>query len=155
MSITGSVSSSSERILLSLWEKSRSRRCNFFPWDKGQCPHGALFHAVPVCCKCFQQCRIAGTSRVGTFGSYPTLLEALATRTLGQRGTMIHGDTVPCPRSKVASSEPTLTDAECGLSLRAYNAASVKSLLQCIIYECTYAFICIYIYDYNIIYAPY
>ena len=27
----------------------------------------------------FQQCRIAGTSRVGTLGSYPTLLEALVT----------------------------------------------------------------------------
>ena len=36
-----------------------SRRCNFSPCDKGQCPHGALFHAVPWCWKCFQQCRIA------------------------------------------------------------------------------------------------
>ena len=40
----------------------------------GQCPHGALFHAVPGCCKCFQQCRIAPKCP-----SYPTLLEALAT----------------------------------------------------------------------------
>ena len=35
------------------------------PWDKGQCPHGALLHA--------------GTARLVTLGSYPTLLEALAT----------------------------------------------------------------------------
>ena len=49
------------------------------PWDKGQCPHGALSHAVPGCCKCFQQCRIAGTARLGTLVSYPTLLETLAT----------------------------------------------------------------------------
>ena len=60
-------------------DKGRSRRCNFTPWDKGQCPHGALFHAVPLCCKCFQQCQIAGIARVGTLVSYPTLLEALAT----------------------------------------------------------------------------
>ena len=42
--------------------KGRSRRCNFAPWDKGQCPHGALFHAAPGCCKSFRQRRIAGTA---------------------------------------------------------------------------------------------
>ena len=51
----------------------------FAPWDKRECPHGALFHAVPGCCKCFQQSWIAGTARVGTLGSSLTLLEALAT----------------------------------------------------------------------------
>ena len=48
-------------------------------WNKGQCPHGLLFQAVPGCCKCFQQCRIAGTARLGTLLSYQILLEALAT----------------------------------------------------------------------------
>ena len=58
--------------------KGLSRCCNFAPWDKGQSPHGALFHAAPGCYKCFQQCRIAGSARVGTLGSYLTLLEAFA-----------------------------------------------------------------------------
>ena len=65
--------------ILYLLVNGRSTRCNFSPWDKGQCPHGTLFHAVPGCCKCFQQCRVAGTARVGILGSYPTLLEAFAT----------------------------------------------------------------------------
>ena len=79
--------------------KGWSRRCNFPPWDKGQCPHGTLLHAVPGYCKCFQQCQIAGSARVGTLGSYLTLLETFATP-MGQRGTMLHGDTVPCPKEK-------------------------------------------------------
>ena len=52
---------------------------HFAPWDKGQCPHGALFHAVPGCCKGFQQCRIAPKYPNSRSPSYPTLLEALAT----------------------------------------------------------------------------
>ena len=51
------------------YPKGQSRRCNFAPWDRGQCPHGALFHAVPGCCECFQQCRVAGTARLGHLGA--------------------------------------------------------------------------------------
>ena len=42
-----------------LLSKGPATRWDFAPWNKGQCPHGALLHAVSGCCKCFQQCRIA------------------------------------------------------------------------------------------------
>ena len=71
-----------------------------FLLDKGQCSHGALFHAVPGCCKCSQQCRIAGIARVGTLVSYQTLLKPCTCNTLGQCGTMLHGDTVPSPKEQ-------------------------------------------------------
>ena len=45
---------------------SPSWRCNFAPWIKGNCPHVALLHAVSVCCKCCQQCRIAQIARAGS-----------------------------------------------------------------------------------------
>ena len=80
--------------------QGRSRRCIFASWDKGQCPHGALFHAVPGCCKCFQQCRIAGTARVGTLGSYQIDTIGSTSNTQGQRGTMLHEDTVPCRKEQ-------------------------------------------------------
>ena len=51
--------------------KGRSRRCNFAPWDRGQCPNGPLFHAVPGCCKCFQQCQIAPKFPNSRSPSYP------------------------------------------------------------------------------------
>ena len=93
------------------FHKGRSRRCNFSPWDKGQCPHGALFHAVPGCCKCFQQCRVARTARLGTLGSYPTLLEALATPWDSVEQCSMR--TLPLvPSSKVASCGPTLIELE-------------------------------------------
>ena len=64
--------------------------------------HGALFNAVPVCCKCCQQCLIAGTVRVKTqLGSIRHCWKhGLAINTLGQRGTMLHGNTVPCPKEQ-------------------------------------------------------
>ena len=87
--------------------KGRSRRCNFALWDMGQCPHGALLHAVPGCCKCFQQCRIAPKCPNSRSPSYPTLLEALATPWDSVQqcsvGTLSH-----VPKSKVASSGPTI-----------------------------------------------
>ena len=49
--------------------KGPSRRCNFAHWDKGQCPHGPLFHAVSGRCKCFQQCRLAGLRYLGHLGA--------------------------------------------------------------------------------------
>ena len=79
--------------------KGRSRRCNFPPWDKGQCPHGALFHAVSGCCKCFQQCRIALKCPNSRSPSYPTLLEVLSTPwdRVGQNAPWGH-----CPLSQGA-----------------------------------------------------
>ena len=59
------------------YTKARSRRCNIAHWDKGQCPHGALFHAVPGCCMCFQQCRVARKCPNSRSPSNPILLEAL------------------------------------------------------------------------------
>ena len=87
--------------------KGRSRRCNFALWDKGQCPHGALFHAVPGCCKCFQQCRIAPKCLDSRSPSYPTLLEALATPWDSVEQCSM-GTLSLVPKSKVASSGPTL-----------------------------------------------
>ena len=85
-----------------MFSKGRSRRWNFFPWDKGQCPQGALFHAVPGCCNCFQQCRVAPKCP-----SYPTLLEALATPwDSGDQCSL--GTLSLVPRKKVPSSGPTL-----------------------------------------------
>ena len=83
--------------------EGRSRRCNFTPWDKGQCPHGALFHAVPGCCKCFQQCRIAPKCSNSRSPSYPTLLEALATPWHSVEQCSM-GTLSLDPSSKVASS---------------------------------------------------
>ena len=98
----------------------RSRRCNFAPCDKGQCPHGALFHAVPECCKCFQRCRITGTAKVGTRGSYPTLLEALGTPWDSvEQSSMVTLSLVQ--RNKVASSDPTF---------RRWKAQSLKGRLD-------------------------
>ena len=77
-------------------------------WDKGQCPHGALFHAVPGCCKCFQQCQIARTARVGTIVSYPTLLKALATPWESVEQCSM-GTQSFVPWRKVASSGPTFS----------------------------------------------
>ena len=59
--------------------------------------HGALFHAVPECCKCLRQCRINGTTRVGTLGNCPTLW-----------GT-VPWELSLVPKSKVASSGLTFT----------------------------------------------
>ena len=88
--------------------KGLSRRCNFAPWDKGQCPHRALSHTVPGCCKCFQQCRIAPKCPNSRSPSYPTLLEALATP-WDSVGQCSMGTLSLVPRSKVASSGQTLT----------------------------------------------
>ena len=75
----------------------------------GQCPHAALFHAVPGCCRCFQQCRVAGTAKVGTLGSYQTLLETLATPWDSVKQCCM-GALSLVPRSKVASSGPTFME---------------------------------------------
>ena len=77
-----------------------------FSLGQGTMSHGALFHAVPGCCKCFQQCRIAGSARVGTLGSYPTLLEALATPWDSVEQCSM-GTLSLIPKRKVASSGPT------------------------------------------------
>ena len=79
-----------------------SRRCNFSPWDKGQCPHGTLFHAVPGCCKSFQQCLIAPKFPKSRSPSYQTLLEALATPwdSVEQCSTEWSIGAVPCPKDK-------------------------------------------------------
>ena len=69
-------------------------------------PMEHCFHAVSGCCKCYQQCRIAWTERLGTLGSYPTLLEALATPwDCVEQCSMETLSLVP--RRKVASSGPT------------------------------------------------
>ena len=78
-------------------------------WDKGQCPHGALFHAVPGCCKCFQQCQRAPKCPNSRSPSYPTLLEALATPWDSVEQCSM-GTLSLVPRSKVASSGPTFNN---------------------------------------------
>ena len=72
--------------------------------------HGALFHAVPGCCKCFQQCRIASKCPNSHSLSYPTLLEAFATAWDSVKQCS-NGTLSLVPRSKVASSGPTLRKA--------------------------------------------
>ena len=80
-------------------------------WDKGQCPHGELFHAV------------LGLYKPG-LQVLPTMLDSWdceswdtselsdivksTCNTLGKRGTMLHGAQFLVPRSKVASSGPAL-----------------------------------------------
>ena len=91
-----------------------SRRCNFAPWDKGQCPHGALLHAVPGCCKCFQQCRVAPKCPNSRSPSYPTLFEALATPWDSVEQCPM-GTLSLVPRSKVASSGRTFKKLKHGL----------------------------------------
>ena len=85
--------------------KGRSRRWNFAPWDKGQCPHGALFHASPGCCKCFKQCRIARTARVETLELSDDTVGSTC-NTMGQCGTCSMGTLSLVSMSKVASSAP-------------------------------------------------
>ena len=83
-----------------------SRRCNLAHWDKGQCPHGTLFHAAQGYCKCFQQCHIAPKCPNSRTLSYPTLLEAFATPWDSVEQCSI-GTLSLVPKRKVASSGPT------------------------------------------------
>ena len=79
-------------------------------------PQGTLFHAVSGCCKCFQQCRIAGTARLETLGSYQTLLEAFATPWDSVEQCSM-GTLSLVPRSKVASSGLTFRHPRRNLGL--------------------------------------
>ena len=91
--------------------KGRSRRCNFAPWDKGQCPHEALFHAVPGCIKYFLQCRIDPKCQNSRMPSYLTLLEAFAAPWDSVEQCSM-GTLSLVSRSKVASYGPTLSQPD-------------------------------------------
>ena len=99
----------------------QSRRCNLAHWDKGQYPHGALFHVVPGagCCKCFQQCRIAPKCPNSRSPSYPTLLEALAIPWDSVEQCSIWTLSL-VPRGKVASSGPTYVCCKLCMSVILY-----------------------------------
>ena len=77
--------------------------------DKGQCPHETLFHAVPGCCKGFQQCLIALECLKSRSPSCPTLLEALPTPWDSAEQCSM-GTLYLVPRSKIASSGPTFNN---------------------------------------------
>ena len=105
------------------WElrliKGQSRRGNFSPWDKGQCPHGTLSHAVPmehcptlspwnIVPRCPRVLQVLPTMSDSSQVSQSQLSHIVGStrNTLGQRGTMSL-----VPRSKVASSGRTLSQA--------------------------------------------
>ena len=92
---------------------SLSRRCNFAPWDKGQCPHGALLHAVPGCCKCSQQLRAIRH----------------CWKHLQHSGTM--GTLSLVSRSKVASSGPTLRC--CTIDTFTHKGRRFSDIISCVI----------------------
>ena len=81
------------------------RRCNFAPWDS------VSWSIVPSCPtvfrKWFQQCRISSKCSNSHSPSYPTLLEALSTPWDSVEQCSM-GTLSLVPRSKVASSGPTL-----------------------------------------------
>ena len=68
-------------------------------WSLGQgtVSPWSIVPRVPGCFKCFRQCWITSKCPNSSSPSYQTLIVGSTCNTLRQRGTMLHGDTVPCP----------------------------------------------------------